>query len=41
MWVQPYRSTIEQVPPKLDVEHKVAVLLAITVRLLGKAPPPE
>ncbi len=32
MWVQPYRSTIEQVPPKLDVEHKVAVLLNANAR---------
>lgn len=32
MWVQPYRSTIEQVPPRLDVDHRVAVLLNANAR---------
>lgn len=32
MFVQPYRSTIEQVPPRLDVEHTVAVLLNANAR---------
>lgn len=32
MFVQPYRSTIEQVPPRLDVDHKVAVLLNANAR---------
>ncbi|MBL8919315.1 MAG: hypothetical protein JNJ54_10670 [Myxococcaceae bacterium] len=32
MWVQPYRSTIEQIPPRLDVDHRVAVLLNANAR---------
>jgi diacylglycerol kinase family enzyme len=33
MWVQPYRSTpVEQVPPRLDVDHRVAVLLNANAR---------
>ncbi|MBE2252214.1 MAG: hypothetical protein IAE78_21950 [Myxococcus sp.] len=32
MWVQPYRSSIEQVPPRLDVDHRVAVLLNASAR---------
>ena len=32
MWVQPFRSEVQQVPPKLDRERKVAVLLNANAR---------
>jgi diacylglycerol kinase family enzyme len=32
MWVQPFRADIEQVPPRLEVDHRVAVLLNANAR---------
>lgn len=32
MWVQPFRADIEQVPPRQDAEHRVAVLLNLNAR---------
>ena len=32
MWVQPFRADVEQVPPRLEVDHRVAVLLNLSAR---------
>lgn len=32
MWVQPFRNDVQQVPPKSEAEHKVAVLLNANAR---------
>lgn len=32
MWVQPFRADVEQVPPRLEVDHRVAVLLNMAAR---------
>lgn len=32
MWVQPFRADVEQVPPRLEVDHRVAVLLNSSAR---------
>lgn len=32
MWVQPFRADVEQVHPRLEVDHRVAVLLNLSAR---------
>ena len=36
MWVQPFRNDVQQVPPKSESEHKVAVLLNANARKFSK-----
>lgn len=36
MWVQPFRNEAQQVPPKVEAEHKVAVLLNANARKFSK-----
>lgn len=36
MWVQPFRADVEQIPPRLDVDRRVAVLLNANARKVTK-----
>jgi len=36
MWVQPFKADVEQVPPRLEVDHRVAVLLNANARRVSK-----